>query len=405
MEQHPLPAVKIGDRHFSKSNAVSKGSHVGMDVFPVLSSLGGLFSNGSQVTCELRNPNITFAKRIFVKLTIANADAVNAATLMATPFLFNQIQVFLGSDSIYTTYPENYWFNSLSEQSQEKTACIAAEQNWSTTTYFPTSTIAASSSATYIVPLDLIVNQIDLPLTHCELLKLQFYMTTQPLISTSAMTAPASLSITDFQVYLVGEVLSNKGLKAVSDVLASAPNGLTLAGYSDARQILNVASAATSSSTIQSTLSGFFGTYSSLTFLQRYSSTPQAENQIQYKNGSAIAPSVMAMENISLYDSRGQLWWTNAMPESLVRLGMGAEYHNSIFPTVFRSYMFNFTEHVKESLEDGFQQNQDVVNTWKIQYTPSGLPVGTTNLDLVILAKRKTEITVYPSGRTEARLL
>ena len=387
-----------------KSKTVMKGSLNKWNLLPTQSSLGTIFSTGSSVIFDLRGQSVAFIKKIYFAITCANTDGSNAATLVNLPFLIQQIALFAnGSDSTANLYPESDWFLHMPSLDQEKTTALAAVQNWSPTTYTSSgNTIPANGSATYWFELNCMINQSGIPV-HESVSKpwrFQIYPTTNPLASTSAMTNVSHLNVTNFQMYINGEELSSAGLKSLKSAMKSMDHEFHC--YTPQRQILAQGTLA-SGAQISSALTGFDGTFSSLTCFIRLanaaaSATPEAQYQFVYGTST---PSLWALTNISLLKSDGSPIWLNNLPEQLARLLMSRNYYDTTFFNTFYAYNFDFNDHPVASNEDGKIGHIRVQTNWQLQ--AQSVSSGGSNTELVILGQRYTTIVVSPSGNVSVR--
>ena len=374
-EQHPHPTTTVststGPKNVLKSKTVMKGSIVKINQLPTQSSLGTVFANTSSVIFDLRGNSVAFAKKIRFSLTIQNTDGTNAATLVNVPFLISQIALQAnGGEGVTNLYPETDWFIHLPSLDTEKTTLYAALQNWSPSTYSSVgNTIAAGASVTYYFELNCMINQSGIPIHESVSApwRFQLYFCPNPLISTSAMTTVGNLNLTNCQMWIVGEELSSRGLRALQDQMKSMDHEYH--SFTAMRQVLPQGTLA-SAAQISSTLTGFDGTFAALYIFLRQanaSGSARPEQQYQMDYTAPYTPSKFELANISLLKSDGSPYWVNNIPEALIRLGVSRDYFDTIFPTIFYSYPFIFNDTPVSTNENGELGMIKVQTNWQLQ--------------------------------------
>ena len=293
-------------------------------------SLSGLLSNTGQFAdFFLQGIDQDFVTKMFLKVTIANNDGSNAATLVPSYLMLSSVQHLInGSDMVYQTQAESLHAQLL-YYSQEQVTIAASMANWypgSMSNWYPYYTTAAppvatnfqqtigtTSNATYYIPIDswLNLNESGVPLRFMSPPRIRIYFASNVLTSNSAMTTLSSLSVTSLQLFIQGITLRNESQARLAEQVRKATSLYTCTA--DEKQVISLSSGSISAGTqINQTLTSLAGNYNSIIcYLRAANPTQELVGQYNFSSGSssAILPSLRDVRH-----HVEQLEWSSHLP-------------------------------------------------------------------------------------------
>lgn len=401
---HPQPMVMskaAGEpKKVASSKTVFRDSAMKIDQISSQSTFGLVWATQNNCTFDIKDTSVVFPQRILLELTIANTDTVNAATLVNAPFLLSQTALYCnGSDNVANLYCEGDWQGYTSLLDIENATALATLQNWNAPTAANPytsigNTIPANGSTKIYLELNTVINQLRIPI-HSSVSapwRVQFYFAPSPYASTSAATDVTKLSLSNAQLFVIGEQLSSRGLQTLQKAMREHSH--EYAGYMLYRQILNLGPLITGA-LINSTLSGLEGYYAGVqTFIRiaNAGSGGTPEEQYQENYTTPAGPSRFALTNIALLKGDGSPFFVNNLPDKIMRQALAYLYTDSIFYNLFTVYNWWFTTSPVASLQRGLL-NHGYIGT---NFTLRANTVATAgaNCELVVLGWKYTVVHV-----------
>ena len=414
MPSHPQPmqvvTTSMGEtKKIKASKMVFKDSIMKIDQISSQSTFGLVWANQNNVTFDIKDTSVCFAKRILIQLVINNLDGTNAATLVNTPFLLSQIAFYAnGSDNVANLYPEFNWYGYTALLDIEQATELASIQGWNpplaaTNPYTSKGiTIAASGQTTLYLEVGVVLDQLNIPI-HSSVsnpYRIQAYFAPSPYASNSAGTNLQNLSLQSAQMFVIGEMLSSKGLRTLQKEMAEHHH--EYAGYMGYRQILNVG-AITSTTQINQTLSGLEGCYAGInTFLRVANAASGAapEEQYQFNYTTPSTPSRFILSNLALLKGDGSPLFVNNLPDGIMRASIAYLYTDSVFASTFAAYNWWFSTMPVDSLERGYLNHYQVGTNWVLRAQGTA---SVANTELVILGWKFTTIKVGKNRSVEIK--
>lgn len=392
LNQLPVAEVtnEAGQTRFVEIEYIHKrNKNVFIDQFSSAnSSLGSVFQQNANVDVYLISPSITFAKNIYVQVQVTNNSA-SSVDLVNAPFLFNYIQVYVGSTTLYQVYPESM-FAYYGCYRVEETGLLAAQQNFDPVTYESSvqGIIAAGQTATYLIEIPNVFTQANIPLTFLNnSVRLQFNFSSNILTSTSVENDPSNVVLNQLQVFLTGDRIEASAYGRLEAQLRSGIHRWT--AYESDFFVQSLGALA-NNSTASTTLGSMYGKMALFQFFLRQAS---AIGEARYQMNNL---SLYKLANITLYDQSGAPWQQPSSPEALLRLAVSRDYSPSLFWTVFPQYQFLFSDVKLLSLLEGKISSKFVSNNWRLQFqTPASAG---TNCEVVVLSWKQVAIEVDPRG-------
>lgn len=429
-EAHPSPTVLVSTSEGQKRVQAEASSAVQsvwkLNQISTSSTLGGLFNGGQNIIFDIRSLSICYIKKIVLELTITNTHATSNAVLVNAPFLFQYMTLYAGGNSVFNYDADSQWFAYLPTLDIPKTTLRSELENWDATTYSSATgagttgngLIAAGATQKIYVEINCLLNTAEVPvaggLTNVEPWRCQFYLTGAPFVSTSPLQTTANLQMTNAQMFVFGEEVSPRALARLDQELKSSTH--TWQTHTPLRQVLNLGTINLSAgtTTINQSLTGFDGTFSSITaFLRAANAQGEQLYQYDYTTGSpstvpAASPAEWLMNNLSIQDSSGAPIYVSQIPDKVLRLAPGRLLRDSLFPTVFSTYEFDFSMMPDAAVASGRAVADVRVRTnWSFFANPLSGATGQTavNTEIVFIAQRLTMIDLLPTGRWQVRFL
>lgn len=397
-------------KHRTASSAAYKESKI-IDVrIPSQNALSPGFPSGQLCVFDWKGMDITYVKKVRCQVQILNSDPTLAATLVPAPFLFQSWTIFAneGNGSLQL-YPDTDWFVNLQGLDPCRTACRAQAEGWNYTTGLATNdytsvgqTIAAGATATYWIELNTFINQSGLPVHRdvCKPFRFEGLMCTNPLISTSAMTNTAHLSVTNVVMYVTGEKLHDGALKKLKAKLATGIHQYSASVPWRTSIGLNALASGAQFTASLSTLDGHFSSIIMLLRQQSASSSNRPEQQYQYDHTAPYSPSKFQLDQIALLGDGGVSWYnTQTLTDVQARILRDRDFMDSFFPLNFRAYDLLLNSHPIETEQMGRPGWVKITRNWQIQ----AIPIATGGLDceMVLIGMRRAEIDLCPDGTVQ----
>lgn len=386
----PLPLVSSGGRRIHSEQSVFSSGVSQMTAHQSTGASGAIWASAQQFLVQFGRPNITFASRLMLEITLQNtASAGNNARMLPLPFLFDHIDLNDESGANLTTlYPESLWYNFLQTQSNEKIASWAGTENFDATSFTSNQAgtdLVAGTTQTYYIPLPNPLDQVPVPLSDVAGFQFQFFpIASSPFTSNSPVgCTTANLLMSQARLIIMGERLPAEGKAAVRSQLA-VPHTLTSI-CQDVHRFPTLGALSTGQ-TFDVALTTVRGRFSSLTFLLRPVSAV-GEQRYQFNHTTPYTPSRFELTQINLIDDSGAPVWLSGMTDRLCRIANNAVYRDSVFDLTYRAYRFCFNaEDPDDATLEGALPALQIDQTWTFRATT----VATAGLtcELVVLAER-----------------
>ena len=378
-----LPSQDVGGKKVPYESLGVQDSCEDSNQYPFLGSLSGVFQQSAYLDFEMREPSITFCKKMILEMTIANAN-VAAATLINALWLIERVELYIGSNLITTYYAENNWYQRYCQMDSEKTALNAATSNFTAATYDTAgNTIGAGSSATYQIPISTILDQqpIPLPFIRPEYFRIRVYFRSGTAIfdSGSAHTTTSDITMSNLGLYCIGKKVSGQ---SYLDLAKSLETEHLYHAWIPERQEFGLGATATAAF-INETLTSFNGRYCRLCcFIRAQNATQESLYQI---DNTAL----YALDNLTLLDSNRNPYMQQQMSEGIIRYQIPVSLkYNSTFLTVFPAYFWNFSAGPVEATTMGSIRDGSKLMNGNWQFQAITQASAGNNLNLVVLGER-----------------
>lgn len=266
--------------------------------------------NSTYVDFDLNASGVHRVDNAFFQVTITNTDGANALALVPLAFLISRVELLCNSATVATLYSQDLFLQTIMSDS-EMLAVRGLSEGFTvnpTTGVLSadTSTIAASASRTYSLPIHTFLTQAFMPILKTNNMKFRIYFNSgTTLVQSTSVAAYTAISYSAPTLFIQGRCYGRKTLDRLLEEYRKAPHMARC--IIRRQQIINVG-AVTAGSQYQQLLGALTGSYS----LVRFSLLPsgaQQEQQLAYRQ----------MNSISLIDSAGRPWSFQQMPDSLLR--------------------------------------------------------------------------------------
>ena len=175
--------------------------------------------------------------------------------LIPCPYWITRVEVYdnSGSNLVAQYYSENIW-SQLLYYNNERTGQIAAQQNWSASTYsssgttIPHVTGGVTLSPTYYIELSTLLDQLQLPVSMAASYRYRVFFASDVLSNqASNLTDNTQLSINTCQLFVVGRELNDDARSYLQKTIKEGPHRFS--AYVQERQIINISSASIAAGT------------------------------------------------------------------------------------------------------------------------------------------------------------
>lgn len=367
------------------------------------SSQGALPSNLNNPSTfnqfNIQSSGVDNGRSCVLEVTLSNNGTTSVCIF--TPGLLSFIQIGLGAGSQLfseTIYGESIWAD-ISNYSSSKLAEVAQMMGFNASTLsFAANTIAPAATATFSIPIDCLLTRCSLPISYIPMIQVRTYWSSNG-IATSSLGPASSVSVSNLQLYLMGQKFSPDVKLSLFKQLQSGKIFKFKTYVAKLQVVAQSSSSTAANSVITGTMSNFAGIYSNTSFyLRPYAAT--AEKLIGFDYTNALTPTNFKGTSTAILGSGRVSLWSANLSYNQGSLVVPAIYYDSPWFSVMTNFSnYTWTDSPVQSNWSGVERGLQSINTTFLVQTS---PVATlaSGYDLVVVAHGLSFIQVQGENIT-----